>query len=148
MPRRCIFIQLDKSGIASLQHFMSRMAGEGNYHARKRAQAVWFSHEFHTVERIAEELQTSSRSVYQWLKLYKEKGLAGFTYPVRSRKLTAQQIDEIMSVSGWSTYMIKRRASTEGWPSRKIAKWIKDNWKINISHERIRQIVNKKLRGD
>ncbi|MBI4833687.1 MAG: hypothetical protein HY811_02550 [Planctomycetes bacterium] len=56
MPRRCIFIQLDKSEIASLQHFMSRMSVEGNHHARKRAQAVWFSHEFHTVERIAEEL--------------------------------------------------------------------------------------------
>jgi hypothetical protein len=50
----------------------------------------------------------------------------------------------MMKISGWQTASRSGKDLQNAWSFRKIANWIKDNWNINISYVRIRQIIREK----
>lgn len=148
MPKRPFFLKLDRSEIAKLHDFMSRMAGKRNWRARRRGSAVWWSHQSRRVREIAQTLSCSTRSVYTWLNRFREKGIAGLSDPPRPVKLKPDQVNQLVEVSHWSALGNKKRREEYRmrWSFHKITRWIKDQWGINLSPERVRQIVWQKLR--
>jgi len=87
MPRGNFFIRLSAQQAEALDSFMKTALHEHGVRARCRAQAVWFSHEGKTVSQIARFLRVSERSIWKWLKAYKEKGLEGLKGTYYFRKL-------------------------------------------------------------
>jgi len=152
MSRRNAFIGLSEAESSALGDFMRSCARHGKLRARKRAQAVYLSAQGRNVPRIAQELECSPDAVYDWLKRYREKGLDGLAEPTFTHKLTGQQIEQLMEISHWNIIVSRRSKKPEiaeshkRWTFRKIARWVKDNWGIKISHERIRQIIQQKRR--
>jgi transposase len=118
---------------------------------RKRGQAVYLSHEGKRVTQIARELECSKNSVYSWLKAYQEEGITGLEEPTHSSKLTPEQLNQVMEISHRlnpiqpETRGAKIKRIQSRWSFRKMAQWIKDNWNIKISHERLRQMVRQSL---
>ena len=145
MPRNHLNIKLNQSELNRLQNFLSEMARKKKWHTRLRGNVLWQSFKQDlTVEQIARNLNRSTRTIYSWLRHYKEKGIAGLYNKPRARRLTPEQIDQIMQVGHRATandFKIQ-------WSYRKIADWVKDNLGITISPERIRQIIRRKLLDD
>ncbi|MBI4833663.1 MAG: helix-turn-helix domain-containing protein [Planctomycetes bacterium] len=145
MARRNVFIVLDRSEITTLEHFMKK----ADFRTRKRAQAVWLSHNMKTVEQISKELNCSEKAVYTWLMKYKKYGIKSLSARDRKKKLAPEQLDELISLSGWS--FIHSKGKSKQWEARwsfkKMSLWIKDKWGITLSPERVRQIIHKKLAG-
>ena len=146
MSRRYIFLDLNQSELATLQHFMNRMAVKGNLRARMRGSAVLLSHQKKIPGEIARTLDKTETSVYKWLRLYREKGINGIAPFIHPIKLTDEQIKELLDVSHYSAVGKSRKEYFNRWSFRRMAKWIEEKWNIRISYERIRQIVYKKLR--
>jgi len=152
MARRPILIGLERDETNTLTEFIHQCARKGNVRMRKRGQAVYLSHEGKRVPQIARELECSENSVYSWLKDYREKGIAGLEEPTHSNKLTAEQLDKVMGISHWVKSVqpesrgAKMKRIQSRWSFRKMTQWIKDNWNIKISHERLRQMVRRRLR--
>ena len=143
MARHNLFLDLNLSQLATLQHFGKRMLAKGDMRAFRRCNAVSFSHQKNTVKQIASFMHRSENSVYKWLKLYREKGINGIApraYPV---KLTAEQVTKLLKVGHYYDAWKNRKDFEDRWPFRRMAQWVKDNWNIEISHVRIRQIVYK-----
>jgi transposase len=148
MSREVRFIVLNRQELKALNDFLSRCTSKSKWRTRKRGQAIYFSHNTKTPPQIARELNCSLWSVYSWLKRYREKGLAGISEPAKQSKLTDAQVRHLIEISHHSKIFAsgKSKELQERWSFRKMAKWVKDNWGINLSHERIRQIVHNKLR--
>ncbi|MBI5778817.1 MAG: helix-turn-helix domain-containing protein [Planctomycetes bacterium] len=144
MPKPPIFIRLEQAECARLTFFMNRMALKGNLRAKLRGQAVWLSHHFRTIKQIAEQLNCSSRSVYTWLRRYRKKGLDGLSEPAKPAKLTPEQINQILKTGNYLAAM-RSKKYVPTWSYHKTANWVRDQWQITISAERIRQIINKEL---
>lgn len=147
MAKRYLFLHLDRSELASLQWFISRMTIQKKWFERSRGQAVWFSHQKMTVSQIALRVRVSERSVYKWLHAYQTNGLTGISTRAYRRLLTDEQIKQLMAISHWANVLRDPKELWQRWSFRKMARWVKDNFGIQISHERIRQIINLKLRG-
>lgn len=144
MPKPPLFVCLEQAECARLTFFMNKMALKGNLRAKLRAQAVWLSHRFRKVNQIAEQLNCSSRSVYTWLRRYQEKGLAGLSEPAKPAKLTPEQVNQILKIGNYLA-AARSKKYMPTWSYQKTAGWVRDQWQITISAERIRQIVNKEL---
>lgn len=147
MTKQSLFVRLDRAECSRLTFFMNKMVLRGNRRVRLRGKAVWLSHRFRKVNQIAEELGCSTRSVYTWLRRYREKGLAGLSEPVKPTKLTPEQINQILEIGHWLT-AVRSKKYVRTWSYQKMAEWIRDQWHITISAERVRQIVAKKFGGD
>ena len=147
MTKPSFFVRLDQVESSRLTAFMNKMALKGNLRAKLRGKAVWLSHRFRKVKQIAEELTCSTRSVYTWLRRYREKGLAGLAEPVKPTKLTSEQINQILKIGNYLTAVMSKKY-VRTWSYQKMAEWVRDQWQITISAERIRQIINKELGGD
>jgi len=141
MARHNLFLDLDLSQLATLQHFGKRMAVKGDMHAFCRCNAILFSHQKETVKQIAGSLGRSERSIYKWLKRYREKGINGIAPRAYPTKLTEEQVNQLLKVSHYSGPWKNRKEYEKRWSFRRMAKWVKDNWNIEISDERVRQIV-------
>ena len=146
MGRRYIFLDLNQSELATLQHFMSRMAVKGNIRARLRGSAILLSHQKKIPGEIARSLGKSETTVYGWLKRYREKGINGIAPFIHPIKLTDEQIKELLTVSYYSAVGKSHKEYYNRWSFRRMAKWVEEKWGIKISYERVRQIVYKKLR--
>jgi len=146
MANKRHFVELDKSAMGKLCMFLRQLAMKENWRVRKRASAVYFSCQYRTVPKIAKELRCSESSVYKWLKRYQKYGLDGIATKKPPSKLTPQQASEIIKMSGWKTSHLNGKEFQKAWSFRKIALWIKDNWNITISHERVRQIIQEKMK--
>jgi len=146
MGKRYRFLHLDRSELGILNAFISRMAVRRKFKVRRRGQAVWLSHKKRTVEQIAEYLSTTPRSVYQWLKLYRERGIDGIAPRDYACKLTSEQIKQLLKVSRRADSIKNLKDYHNRWSFRKMARWVKDNFDIKISYERVRQIVRQKMR--
>jgi len=153
MARRPILIGLERSETNQLVEFLHQCAHKGNVRMRKRGQAIYLSHECKRVTEIARQLECSKNAVYRWLKQYREKGIAGLEEPTHSNKLTIEQLDKVMEVSHWGKHPAGQKESSGAminriqsrWSFSKMAQWIKDNWNIQISSERLRQMVLRRL---
>jgi transposase len=147
MTKQSLFVCLDAAECSRLTAFMNKMALKGNNRAQLRAKAVWLSHHFRKVNQIAEELGCSARSVYTWLRRYRAKSIAGISEPAKATKLTREQINQILETSKWLA-SVRTKKYVRPWSYQKMADWVRDQWHITISAERIRQIVNKEFGGD
>ena len=148
MPRRRILLGLDPDELKALTDFMNRSAREQKWRARLRGNAVYLSYQGRIIPEIAQELKCSTQAVYTWLRRFREKGVAGLSDPSRPIKLTPEQIKQLVEVSHWSKIRdkAKRKEYRMRWSFRQMAQWIRDEWNINLSAERVRQIVRQKLR--
>jgi transposase len=146
MSRRYIFLDLNQSELATLQHFMNRMAVKGNFRARLRGSAILMSNQKKTIKEIARSLGKTETSVYNWLKRYREKGIEGIAPFKPQTKLTDEQVKELLSASHYSSLTTNRKEYHNRWSFRRMSKWIEEKWNIKISYERIRQIIYKKMR--
>lgn len=77
MVRPHTFIKLDTEEAEDLKRFMNTVFKERGVRARRRVQAIWFSHQGWAVGRISRHLRVSKHSIWKWIKAYKEKGLVG-----------------------------------------------------------------------
>lgn len=77
MPRPHTFIKLRPEELKKLEEFLNAVLEERGLRARRRGQAVWFSHQGRSVDWIADHFKAHKSSIWKWLKNYKEKGLAG-----------------------------------------------------------------------
>jgi transposase len=147
MAKRSFFVCLEAVEASRLTAFMNKMAMKGNNRAKLRAKAVWLSHRFRNVNQIAEELGCSIRSVYTWLRRYRAKGITGISEPDKATKLTREQVNQMLETSQW---MVASRSKKyiRPWTYQKMVDWVREQWHITISAERIRQIVNKEFGGD
>ncbi|MBI5779259.1 MAG: helix-turn-helix domain-containing protein [Planctomycetes bacterium] len=144
MPKKHLFITLSPSELIALEDFMRLMAFQHKYRARLRGNAIWMSSQQHkTVEQIAKSLNKSKRTIYSWFKQYMEKRIDGLKDD--DSKLTPEQISRMMEISYRSKPLKHGRERKIRWSYRKIAKWVKEQWGITISHERLRQIIRKRL---
>ena len=127
---------------------MMRMAVKGNLRASRRCSVILLAQQKRTVKEIALSLGKSESNVYKWLKRYREKGINGIitprTYPT---KLTEEQVTQLLKVGLYSVAWKNRKEYEKRWPFSRMAKYVKDNWNIEISDERIRQIVRQKRMG-
>ena len=145
MARHNLFLDLNLSELATLQHFGKRMLVKGDLRAHLRCNAILFSHQKKTVKQIASFQGKSERSVYKWLKRYREKGINGIAPHIYPAKLTEEQITQLLKVSHYTGVWKNRKEYEKRWSFSRMAKWVKDNWNIKISDERIRQIVYKTI---
>lgn len=146
-PRRSVLV-LTKSDLTKLQHFMYRMQAQGNLRARLRGNAVLLAHQHRSVPEIAQALGKDNRTIYRWLKGYRQKGIDGLTEPMRHRKLSPAQVQELMEISHFRDALSNPKIWSSVWTYRKMADWIKENWQIVLSPERVRQIIKQFLRGN
>jgi len=77
MAREHTFIRLSAKQVQKLERFLLVMAQEHRLRARRRGQAIWFSHQGRSVDWIADHFQVHKSTVWEWFKTYQEKGLAG-----------------------------------------------------------------------
>ncbi|MBI4834554.1 MAG: helix-turn-helix domain-containing protein [Planctomycetes bacterium] len=146
MAQRCLFIKLSREELFALNKFISDMAVKSKFRARLRGQVAWLSHQNRTPEYIARYFHCPIKSVYKWLRLYRRKGLDGLRYNARKPKLSAEEIAKAMAVSHWADSTNNDKEYRARWTFRRIAGWIKENTGTAISHERIRQIIYKRLK--
>ncbi|MFH1231964.1 MAG: helix-turn-helix domain-containing protein [Planctomycetota bacterium] len=150
MPRKPIFISLSPQELERLRNFMAKMVRRRNVRASQRVNALWASSEQHwTVEKIAKWLNRSPHTIYRWFRRYQKKGIDGlYDTPATKNKLTDEQISQILVMS----HRLKRprdgKEALMRWSYQKIARWIKEQWDINISDEGVRKIIRKKILGD
>jgi len=146
MPRRHQFLYLDQSELAKLQHFMRRMAVKHDWRARRRGNAILLSHQKRPIPEIARTLGKTEHSIYNWIRLYRAKGIEGIAPFKPPTKLTDEQVKELLSVSHYSALGKSNKDYHNRWSLRRMAQWVGEKWNIQISYERIRQIVRQKLR--
>ena len=147
MSQRILVVKLTRPELYTISSFISEMSVKAKRRARIRGQIVWFSHQNKTPEYIAQYLNCSVFTVYKWLNIYREKGIAGLSGKSRKIKITEKMLDEIMSLSHWKDSILNDKEYRQRWSFRKISKWIKDTWHISISHEQVRKIIQQKLKG-
>lgn len=148
MSRKPFLLGLDQEELKALKDFMNRCACQGKWRVRLRGNAVYLSHQGKTIPQIVQSLKCSTKSVYTWLRRFRKKGIAGLSDLPHPVKLTPQQVNQLIGISHWSALGNKKRRKEYRmrWSFRKMAQWIKDQWGIKLSRERVRQIVWQKLR--
>jgi len=77
MARLHTFIRLSPKELQELERFLNTVLKERGVRARRRTQAIWFSHQGRSVDWIANHLQVHKSTVWEWLKTYQQKGLEG-----------------------------------------------------------------------
>jgi len=139
------FLKLVPTQVSELTAFREQKIIKMDHLAFTRAQAVYLSYLRRTVPEIARQLGCSEWSVYEWLRRYQKSGLDGLVPKSRPGKLSSEQVNELMKISGWENAFKRKKDLHKVWSSRKIARWVKDNWNIKISHKRIWEIFRKNL---
>jgi len=77
MVRPRFYISLEPDEAKELHEFLAGGFSRYGLRARRRAQAVWFSHKMMSVPDIARRQRVSERHIWKWLKSYQAKGLDG-----------------------------------------------------------------------
>ena len=147
MSRRRIFIKLSPSELKDLEEVMRNLAHERKYRARFRGNVLWESSEQHlSVKQLAKHYKVTERTIYRWFERFKENGIQGVLDKAKSFRMTPEQVEEIIKVSSWDKlYRDENERRRFRWSYRRIAQWVKEQWGITISHERLRQVIRKKL---
>jgi len=87
MSRGPAFIKVSDEEMERIKSALRAAVREGQLRFRRRLQAIWFSLEGWSVARIARTFKVSESNVWQWRRIYKQKGLAGLKGKYRSKKL-------------------------------------------------------------
>ncbi|MBI4712421.1 MAG: helix-turn-helix domain-containing protein [Planctomycetes bacterium] len=147
--RAALFIRLTTQQSVELEVFMREMARRGNRRARLRGNAIFLSFQYGwTAQKIAGHLNCSTPSVVSWLKHYQEKGIAGlYDIPTPARRLTPFQVEQITGAMYDITQAKSKRRYRKRLSYRETARLVKEKYGINISYERVRQIVRQNLLG-
>lgn len=145
MGRKLNFVILSKEELEQLREWMREVAMKKKFRIRLRGNAILLSNQCRTVSQIAADLNRSSRTVYQWLRTYRRKGLAGImprTYP---KKLSHDQVQELLKISRWYLVGAHSKEFHKRWTFREMSEWVDKTCGIKLSSNRIRQIVNETL---
>jgi len=114
----------------------------------KRGKAILLANQGKTIKQISTELDVCAQSVWNWLTKYRESGLDGLNDlehpPHPPGRLNPEQIDKIVTMR-YPGYPKRVKKYDRAWSFRKMSRWIKEEWGVTLSYERIRQILNKKL---
>lgn len=142
MSRRPDFIHLSKKELDKLEGLMKDLTRNHKYRERRRGNALLMSHQGRTVLQIARSLERSSRTIYEWLRNYRREGLRSLLPRIYPRRLSPEQLKELLRVSLWETAVHYKEFWDKVWPYRKMAEWVFQKWGIKLSANRIRQIVH------
>ena len=81
-------IHLSEKEAKKLEEFIHRMASRlkerGYFKARRRAQAIWLSHQGYTVPQIYRRLNISESTVRRSFATYRREGIKGLQSPFQS----------------------------------------------------------------
>ncbi len=95
-----------------------------------------------SVESVARELETSTNTVYKWLKRYQKSGIHGINdlpRPGQPRKLSSKKIKEVLTLTQgkvpseatrWSLRLMAKHAGITVWQVQQI--WLEAGIKPNL----------------
>ena len=93
-----VFVRVTPAQAAVLKAFLKKPPGE---RARRRAQAIWFSSQGQSVQKIAKLLSVSERSVRSWFAAWRKQGPDGLRdkiIPGRPSCLSHEKAAEMVEV--------------------------------------------------
>jgi len=145
MSRRLFRLKkLTPQALCALDTFMRRAALSHQLRVRKRGNAVDLSSQNYSVRAISRALKVTERSVWTWLHKYEQQGVAGLLDRPRHVSLAPDQITELMRLRYPSAPKIFKKA--RAWSYPKLTRWLKEKWGINLSPERLGQIIRLRMR--
>jgi transposase len=148
MTRR-LFVILSKEELSQLHEWMRDLALKKKFRQRLKGNAIFMSNQCKTVAQIALDLKRSTRTVYNWLRLYRRQGLAGILPRIYPRRLSREQVQELLKVSRWYLVGAHSKEFHKRWTFREMSEWVYKTWNIKLSPNRIRQIIRESmLNGD
>ncbi|MBI4835382.1 MAG: helix-turn-helix domain-containing protein [Planctomycetes bacterium] len=147
MAKKCRFIRLERKQREELNAFIGVLVAKQSLSSLRRVQAVMLSDAGKMPSEIARTLGACEASVYRWLLGYRKFGPAGLAGRVQPGKLTPEQIDKLLGISGRRPVQ-DGKAGKKPWSFRKISRWAKSNWNVSISAVRLRQIILKRILMD
>lgn len=137
---------LSEQATKDLASFMGQTARQLQVRVRKRGSAVYWSARGLTVQEISRDLGVTEQSVWRWLHNFQRSGVSGLLDPVPRSALTPDQVAEITRLK-FPIHQSKRsgklRFQENKISYRKITARIKSKWGVALSHERVRQIIQK-----
>ncbi|MBI4835323.1 MAG: helix-turn-helix domain-containing protein [Planctomycetes bacterium] len=145
MGRKLAFVILSDDELKELKELMRDLALKKKFRMRLRCNALFMSNQCKTVRQISHELNRSTRTVYQWLKRYRQKGIAGIMPRDYSRKLNREQLHELLKESLWYLVGAHTKEFHKRWTFREMSEWVYKRWDITLSPNRMRQIVREAL---
>lgn len=79
MPRSHTHLTLTPEQLKELESFMEEMMRlrPRQLKARRRAQAIWYSHQGWSVQEISQALKAPPRTIWRWLAAYQRAGVNG-----------------------------------------------------------------------
>lgn len=143
MPRQHSYIHLNRRELAELNSFMEAMLRQRprKFKARRRAQAIWWSHQGWTVQKISRHYGLAESTVWLWLSRYRQQGVAGLLSKPwrRPQRLNPRRIKELFKVWRKSPATVGLKARP--WTYPLLARWVKKKWGIRLSDKRLGQII-------
>ena len=131
---------LSPAGRSTLEAFLQQTARKSQVRLRKRGNAIWLASQGQTVQKISRVLGVSERSIWNWLHNYQQKGMAGIMdQPVR-HKLTQEQIGQLIKLR--YPFLPKNYREDKSWSYRRLSEWVRENWQVVISSQRLVQIMH------
>jgi len=109
-----------------------------------RYQAIWFSHLGKSVQEIAELLDVSEESVRNWIRIFEEEGFEGLVDDWRSGrppKATSEYVEMLLDLVHKSPLLLGHPRTS--WTLALLAEVMEERTGINLSRERIRQLLLK-----
>jgi len=149
MGRRYKFVILSKEELSQLSEFMHDLARQRKFRIRLRGTVLLMSHQCKTVRQIAQELNRSPRTIYEWLRRYRRQGIEGIMPRRYPRRLSREQLQELLKVSRWHLVGAHSKEFHKRWTFHQMADWVYEKWGIKLSPNRLRQVVREALlKGD
>lgn len=134
-----VFVRVTPAQAAVLKAFLKKPPGE---RARRRAQAIWFSSQGQSVQKIAKLLSVSERSVRSWFAAWRKQGLDGLRdkiIPGRPSCLSHEKAAEMVEVTRQSPASVGLTGHT--WNCRRLSEWVDDTFHVRLSDEWVRRLM-------
>ena len=140
-------IKLTPAEKQAVEDFIQKMARAINHRARGRGWAILVSAQGWTIREICNHHRVSPRTVRDWFHRFQKYGLSSLYYRPRPRSLTVEQENRLLEFSQRAKLLqlkarTKIRALRQVMPTyRQCTEWVRQNYGISLSPERVRQIV-------
>jgi transposase len=141
-----MMFKLSDGELRGLKSFMNAAAHKHQWHLRLRGSVVIKASEGWTIADISKSLNICPKAVWNCIDRFRKEGVAGLHDKPRQAKMLS--VEQILTL---------RRMRYPGYPGKiqanwklsysKLAKWVKENWQIEISPQRISQLVRKEIYG-
>lgn len=135
----------------ALERFIREMAAQINHRARVRGWAILALAQGWTIREICNHHRVSSRTARNWISRFRKGGVTALYDRPRPRCLTTKQSTRLLEYSRrLELLQLRSRTKIQAlrrlMPSyRQLAQWVRQNYGIRLSHERVRQIIRQGL---